>query len=351
MAHITLVLPFALPLPEFAPDLVRTLQAPALAALLSRTSDLQRPAQTALAYALPHESWLARALQLDADGRPAFAARAMRGFGLEPGDGRWHLVTPAHIQVARSHLMMTDARQVALPDDDGRALFEAARGLCQEIGHELRYGDADTWFLRADDWSFECATPDTVANMDLTDFMPMGAQARDYRRLQNEVQMAWHAHPVNAAREARRLPVVNAFWLWGGAQDGLTNASPGAATKAAPAPLATLAVPGWLAALAPAARRLDALARLDEVLAQDGLLVAGNLTEAALAADWSGWLQGMQHLEEQLFAPLLAAVKGGRVGTLHLVLSSREGLLEATTGTLSQRKFWRRPTLDPLIRP
>ncbi len=337
MAHITLVLPFALPLPEFAPDLVRALQAPALSALLSRTSSARRAPKADITHALPHETWLARELDVGEDGATPFAAAAMRGFGLDPGAGRWYIITPAHIQIARSHLMMADTRQVSLDDADGRALFEAAKGLCEEIGHELRYGDAHTWFLRADDWTgFETASPDTVANMDLTDFMPKGAGAQAYRRLQNEVQMAWHAHPVNAAREARRLPVVNAFWVWGAS----------AAAPASAKPLASYAVPGWLAALGQ--QRLDSLERLDDVLAQGGLLVAGNLGEAALAADWNGWLQGMQHLEERLFAPLLAAVKDGRVRELRLVLSSREDLADYTTTAMAQRKFWRRPTLDSL---
>jgi hypothetical protein len=340
MAHITLVLPFALPLPEFAPDLVRALQAPALAALLSRTSSDRRAPHTDIAHALPHETWLARELGLipdDRGGDTPFAVAAMRGFGMEPGAGHWHIVTPAHIQIARSHLMMADTRQVSLDDADGRSLFETARSLCEEIGHELRYGDAHTWFLRADDWTgFETATPDTVANMDLTDFMPKGAGAQAYRRLQNEVQMAWHAHPVNAAREARRLPVVNAFWVWGAS----AQAQPPATT------MTSYAVPGWLAALG--RQRLPSLDRLDDVLAQGGLLVAGNLGEAALAADWSGWLQGMQHLEDTLFAPLLAALKDGRVRELRLVLSSREALADYTTTAMAQRKFWRRPTLDAL---
>lgn len=337
MAHITLVLPFALPLPEFAPDLVRALQAPALSALLSRTSIARRAPKADTAHALPHETWLARELGLGDDGTTPFAGAAMRGFELDPGAGRWYIVTPAHIQIARSHLMMADTRQVSLDDGDGRALFEAAKGLCEEIGHELRYGDAHTWFLRADDWTgFGTASPDTVANMDLTDFMPKGAGAQAYRRLQNEVQMAWHAHPVNAAREARRLPVVNAFWVWGAS----------AAAPASAKPLASYAVPGWLAALGQ--QHLASLDRLDKVLAQGGLLVAGNLGEAALAADWNGWLQGMQHLEETLFAPLLAAVKDGRVRELRLVLSSREGLADYTTTAMAQRKFWRRPTLDSL---
>jgi len=337
MAHLTLVLPFALPLPEFAPDLVRALEAPALAALLTRTSSASRAPKTDIVHALPHETWLARALGLGEQAQTPFAAAAMRGFGLDPEGGNWFIVTPAHIQIARSHLMMADTRQVSLGDEDGRALFEAARALCEEIGHTLRYGDAHTWFLRADDWTgFDTASPDTVANMDLTDFMPKGAGALAYRRLQNEVQMAWHAHPVNAAREARRLPAVNAFWLWGAStQDA-----------AAPQPLASYAVPGWLAALG--AERLDTLDHLTDTLDRGGLLVAGNLAEAALAADWGGWLQGMQHLEEKLFAPLLGAVKDGRVGKLRLVLSSREGLADYTTTAMAQRTFWRRPTLDRL---
>jgi len=218
MSHITLVLPHLLPLPEFAPDLVRALQAPALACLLTRTSAHERSTRTDSAQALPHEQWLARTLGLSADGRPAFAAAAMRGFGLDPLDGTWFIVNPAHIQIARSHSMMADLRHLGLRDDESRSLYEAARPLCEDIQHPLLYGDAQTWFLRADDWTgIDSATPDTVAGMDLTDFVPRGKQAMPLRRLQNEVQMLWHTHPVNAAREARRLPAVNSFWLWGAA--------------------------------------------------------------------------------------------------------------------------------------
>jgi hypothetical protein len=71
MAHISLVLPFALPAPEFAADLVRALEAPALAALLSRTAGhMFRPLE-ATARVLPHELWIARALGLATARRPA----------------------------------------------------------------------------------------------------------------------------------------------------------------------------------------------------------------------------------------------------------------------------------------
>jgi hypothetical protein len=247
MSHITLVLPHLLPPPEFAPDLVRALQAPALAALLTRTSAHERKAAAETAHALPHEQWLARTLGLSREGLPAFAAAAMRGFGHEPLDGTWFIVNPAHIQIARSHSMMADLRHLGLSEDDSRSLYEATRPLCEEIGHPLLYGDAQTWFLRADDWTgFEAATPDTVVGMDLSDFVPRGKQALPLRRLQNEVQMLWHTHPVNAAREARRLPSVNSFWLWGASKDGARAAGR----------LASIGVPGWIRGLSSEAYRL-----------------------------------------------------------------------------------------------
>ncbi|MDK6080281.1 hypothetical protein [Massilia varians] len=337
MSHITLVLPHLLPLPEFAPDLVRALQTPALAALLSRTSAFDRQAAPDTARALPHEQWLARTLGLSPEGQPAFAAAAMRGFGLDPAGGTWYIVNPAHIQIARSHSMMADLRHLGLSEDESRSLYEAARPLCEEIGHPLRYGDAQTWFLRADDWSgIEAATPDTVVGMDLSDFVPRGKQALPLRRLQNEVQMLWHTHPVNAAREERRLPGVNSFWLWGAASD-----APRAAGR-----VASIGVPGWVRGLS--SQAIPSLDSLDGALAQDGLLVVGILADAAIASDWGTWVQQVQHLEEKLFAPLHAALVQGRVKQLKLVLSNRETLAELTTTAMAQRKFWRRPTLERL---
>lgn len=334
MSHITLVLPHLLPLPEFAPDLARALQTPALAALLTRTSAYERSAAADTARALPHEQWLARTLGLSQEGLPAFAAAAMRGFGLDPAGGTWFIVNPAHIQIARSHSMMADLRHLGLSEDESRVLYAAARPLCEEAGHPLQYGDAQTWFLRADDWTgIEPATPDAVAGMDLSDFVPRGKQALPLRRLQNEVQMLWHTHPVNAAREPRRLPAVNSFWLWGAANDAGRPAGQ----------LASIGVPGWIRGLS--SKPLDSLDKLDGALAQGGLLVVGHLAEAAIAADWGSWVQQVQHLEDKLFAPLHAALVQGRVKQLRLVLSSRDALAEFTTTPMAQRKFWRRPTL------
>ena len=333
MNQLTLVLPFALPPPELAADLVRALQAPSLAALLSRTASDASATFDDDARALPHELWLARELAL-APTRAAFAAAAMRGFQLDPSAGGWLILHPGHIEIARSHLALHDLRKLQLEDADARALFDCAQPLFTELGHQLLYGDAQTWFLRAAGWDrLDTSSPDAVLGMNLGDAMPAGDEARAFRRLQNEVQMLWFEHPVNTARTQRGLAPVNAIWPWGGG-----NAMPAA-------DLAVFDVPGWLQAMA-----RHVLADPGAILAQDnGLLVCGTLTGPGLGGEWSRWLDAMHQLESTLFAPTLAQLGAGKVKSVRLVLSRRTALLDVTTTPMAQRKFWRRITLDRLL--
>ena len=341
MSQIILVLPFALPIPEFAPDLVRALQAPALAALLSRTSGSRRVPLNDTVRALPHEQWLANALGLHDGGRPAYAAAAMRAFGVQPQAGTWFVVNPIHIEIARTHLMMGDLRHLGLSESDSRALFETALPYFEEAGHALVYGDAGTWFMRADDWAgLDTSTPEAALGMDLTDWMPLGERAAAFRRLQNEVQILWHTHPVNAAREARRLPPVNAFWVWGTADAGQL---PGAGAPK----LAAFDAGGVVDALADT--RVGDLAQFAAGIAGDTILYCGSAAPYAVGADWGGWVAQLQQLEAALFAPILDALKAGRVREARLVLSHRDALAEFTTTAMAQRAFWRRISLDRLL--
>lgn len=57
-----------------------------------------------------------------------------------------------------------------------------------------------------------------VANGKIANSLPRQSNAGDWRRLLTEVQMLFHAHPVNAARaELNQLP-INGMWFWGGNQ-------------------------------------------------------------------------------------------------------------------------------------
>ena len=343
MKQLTLALPFALPPPELAADLRRALRTPALAALLSRTNhQCLRPFDNATRL-LPHEAWLAHRLGLaGAPDSAPFAAAVMRGYGQAPAEGHWLLVHPVHVQIARNHLLMGDQRQLPLDEADSRALFDAARPYFDEIGKPLQYGDAQTWFVRADDWAgLRAASPDAATGQNLNAWMPEGDAARATRKLQNEVQMLWYEHPVNLARQARGLAPVNSFWIWGGAAAAQLSAAP------AP-PLFSAGCPPWLAALGQPA---SPIATAAGVLAQPherALMALGGLTGPGLAADWSNWLLQMEGLERDWFAPLLAALKSGALGQLTLVLSNRDAYAEFGSNKNAQRKFWRNINLNKL---
>jgi hypothetical protein len=339
MTQITLALPFALPPQELATDLVRALTMPALATLLARSTETYTPFDNQQ-HNLPHEAWLSRTFSLAPDGSSAFAAASMRGFGLDPAGADWFMVHPAHVEIARSHLMMHDLRRLRLDDAHARALFDVAKAVFDELGHTLVYGDAHTWFMAAGPWtSLKTSSPDLVVGQNLTDFFPTGPGATDFRRLQNEVQMLWFEHPANVERESAGMPAVNSFWIW----------APSGAHAALPATplLASSYTTPWLTSLTtcPAPSLPDPFNGKSE----DSMLIRGDLCEPALAGDWATWLARMHHLETKLFAPALAGLLQGRDAKVRVVLSHRTSLREFTTTKWEQRAFWRKPSLDRLL--
>lgn len=348
MSHIEILLPFGLPSPELAPDLVRQLKAPALATLLGRAS-IERQAPEwrnfdGFASALPHESWLAHqfglAERLAQGGSPPMALAAMKMFGLSADDGVWFVLHPVHIHVARDHLVLTDQRQLSISEQESRSLFALAEPLFEEAGMPLRYGDAYTWFVRADGWSaLRTSTPDAACGHNIDIWMPKGPDERDWRKLQNEVQMHWHDHAINQEREMHGHKPVNSLWLWG----GTPSTMPPAQTRYT----ATINLPRWMGALGQT-RGMTA-EQLIATAPQQGLLVLDALLEAALAGDWGRWLEHIQELESGWFAPLLAALRAGRIGSIALILNHDKELRSYRVSRMALRRFWLRPTLNKLI--
>ncbi|WDZ94473.1 hypothetical protein Herbaro_13315 [Herbaspirillum sp. WKF16] len=341
MNQLDILIPFALPPAELARDLLRQCQAPALAMLLGR-GRAAAPAQEhdPFSRALPHEHWLAQRFGLPrggADSSPAVAAALMRGLGHAPQAGRWFVLHPAHIHVARDHLVLTDIGQLALDEAQSRRLFASAAPLFTEIGHELVYGDARTWFLRADAWDgLRTSTPAAASGRNIDIWMPEGPGELAWRKLQNEVQMQWFSEALNEEREMQGLKAVNSIWIWGGADVAAAAQSPYAAS---------FGLDGWARAFGPAASAAAA-----QVIGGSGhrLLLLDQLSELALAEEWGLWLQRMEELDREWFSPLLESLRSGGVDAVNLLLSGADRLagIAVTRGAL--RKFWRQPSLSKL---
>ena len=355
MRHLEILLPFSLPPPELARDLLRELQLPALASLLGHASAAptaasgDAAARSGFERALPHETWLAHrfgmADGLKAGGSPPVAAALMRHLELPITPGHWFIVEPVHFHIARDHLVLADPRQLELTEAEARSLYDSAVPSFAECGMTLLYGTADYWFAHADAHrTLQTATPDATCGHNIDIWMPQGDSARAWRKLQNTLQMDWHAHPVNIVRAARGAVPTNSVWLWGG--------------STVPEPVAQADLPavfglhGWMRAFGdrvpltmPAA---DAAALL-AAPAADGLLVLDALLGPALNSDWAEWRDQLQTLETRWFAPLLAALSTGKIAGIACIMTDAARLQRCTTTRTALRKFWRRPSLAGLL--
>src|SRR5450830_1913321 len=297
MNHLDILIPFGLPQAELARDLTRQCKAPALAMLLARSKN-SHPLQhlDPFSRALPHEHWISRQFGLtSADGKdepsnsPPASAAILRSHGQQAIEGHWFVLQPAHIHVARDHLVLTDIGQLELDEAHSRRLFQSAFPLFEEIGRTLIYVDAATWMMRADDWAgLRTSSPQAASGRNIDIWMPEGPGELAWRKLQNEVQMQWFSESFNEEREKQGRKPVNSLWIWGG---GAAGASASTATAAAAA-AATTAVyqagfnlPGWAQTPGSAQQTASGPDALIAAPAEHGLLMLDTLLEPGLAND------------------------------------------------------------------
>jgi hypothetical protein len=295
----------------------------ALELLLARGRSRSAPA-------LRLEGWLQQAFHL---GDAPFAAGALTllGCGAAPGDAFWARADPVHLRVMRDHLTVVPSAALDLSRAEADALCLA---LNQHFsGMSFMACEPRRWSVRlAQDISIgETENPLEISSREVD--LP-----RDAARLLNEVQMVLHEHPVNEAREARGEPAVNSIWLWGA----------GRAPREAECPWQSVAAddPAALGAARLAGARHRALPRSAqdwlERLPEDGRYLAVlDALRAPLALAKESLQAEVEMLERNWFAPLLAALRAGRIGmvTLH-VPDGAEGLSSETIrGDL--RRFWR----------
>jgi hypothetical protein len=297
---------------------------PALETLLARARRESAGSQTL-------EQWLHEAFD-QADGPLAAGALALASAGQDPGDAWWARADPVHLRVLRD-------RAVVVPSE----VLEIAREEADQLAAALNRHFADTakfhtlgprrWAVRLKSEESFLDSPALVsAGRDV-------ASARGNEALLTEIQMLLHSHPVNEAREARGEPAVNSLWLWGGGRipreaqgpwRSVAAADPSVLGLARVAGMQRLELPGsaeaWLGRLPENGRHLAVL---------DAVRAAAALEQQAEHEE------GVEALERRWFAPLLAALRAGRIGMVTLRVPAPGASFETVRADL--RRFWRRP--------
>ncbi len=293
------------------------------------------------------ESWLANRYNLP---EPSAAAPySLLGDGGDPGTARWLRADPVHLRADRDALVLADASVFSLTADEAASLAES---LSAHFGPALQFQAAtpERWYARMEAPSGLRWTPLALARgKPLRAQLPQGEGAMRWNALVNELQMLLHAHPVNAAREARGELPVNSVWLWGeGAlARHASNARPwGRVFAGDPLARGLAMASGGSSAPLPA----DAASLLSDAPESGRVLVVlDSLRAFAAYGDAPQWTQTLEQLERDWFAPLLAALGARRIGMITLScpgLTGPEGQsvagLEAEVIRSDLRRFWRR---------
>ena len=281
-----------------------------------------------------YETWLRDAFELDAP-LPAGALTLLAAGG-EPGSDWWIRADPAHLRLMRDRLVFVPAAALRIQRNEADALCDALnRHFAPHLNVQVI--DGERWVARtAAGLAVAAQPPLELAGREVALAMPPTASA-----LLNEAQMVLHAHPVNEAREARGEPTVNSVWFWGAGR------APRVASKSwhsvtADEPLA-------LGLARAAAMRYHALppsaaAWLDSAPEDGRHLVVLDALRAPLALSETGEYQdAIARLEQDWFAPLLAALRGGRVGMVTIHVPDAADCLAYETIRTDLRRFWRRP--------
>lgn len=216
---------------------------------------------------LPHERLLASLAGLPVSAPAPIAALALAQAGQPVGTRAWACLTPLHCDVGSDQVTALDPEALGLDDASSQAFLDALAPLFPDgegwTRHHLAPG---RWCVGHEQLAgLATASLDRVIHRNVDAWLP---EPRLLRRLQMEVQMTLHGHPLNAAREAAGLRPVNSAWIWG----------------CGPAP--QQALPADLV--------------LDE-----------RLRAPWISGDWAAWAEAWRALDAERIRPLLPALKAG----------------------------------------
>lgn len=282
--HFTLLVAGALLPGELAGALTTSLNTPNLKARLSRATCVERTVSSAVTGA--HFDWLANTLFDQGAPAPTAPYAYAHLTGTTASGFVWH-ADPVRMEAARDHVVVNSLGDDPPSVTEASALIATANELASSKGCRLVEIEK-RWFLLSDhDWLID-TRPLSAVNETAVE-MPGGRDALVWNRLHNEIQMAWHAHDVNAQREAEGRQTVNAIWLHGGGR-----------WKPLP-PIGFTQVQSDAAGLQGAAQAAGAsVAPVSAPAADKALIVSDDAWDARQRQDWAAWLRAITEVDRSL---------------------------------------------------
>ena len=254
------------------------------------------------------------------DALPVAALRHLE-HAADAASGAWLCADPAWVQSEANGARLLACPLADVGSEEAEALAASVRVVFGDAGVPLSVDAPNAWCLHLARAAppVRFVDPQQALGADLLACLPEGTDARLWRRLFNDAQVALHAHPVNAARRAAGKRPVNALWFWG------AGALPAGVTSPLRVVASSSDVVRGLAKLAGALRVSPVPDAIEAAPAGDALL---DLDPAGHAEDIPAWR-----------APFQRWLRQGRFDTIetHFADGARIRIRHA-----HRLRFWRR---------
>ena len=143
------------------------------------------------------------------------AAQVWQAEGGKATHAFWLFAAPVVMLPGQDSFYMGDPAPAEVSSDESVALMESLNQLFAEDGYHFHLLN-DVWFLGLDaDPQITTTSIEQVMNKDVAHYLPQGEGALFWNKVQTEIQMLLFTHPVNQAREAQGLAMVNSLWCYG----------------------------------------------------------------------------------------------------------------------------------------
>lgn len=294
---------------------------------------------------LAYEDWLAKQLSLPS---LPIAPLFLASDGGHPGAGGWAMLQPVHIHAARDHLLLNDPNELALTEVEAHALLAAAKPALDDLSSRFLMPHPQHWYVGDENiQGLRCTSPARAIGRSIEIWLPTGAPARFWRRLQNEIQMIWHDHPVNQARAARGAVPVNSLWLFGQgkAEDLQHDFSHIFANEALLVGIGKLSDTTTIPLPHHFLDYMNALSQ--QSASKKSLVWLDQLAADYFTQNWPQWQDVFTQLEYNWLAPAYQALQRGQLQELTLVFMGEQGWLTIRTQPYDRWCIWRRRQLYP----
>lgn len=336
MPSCVLLLPGALLPAPVASEVLRHAQTPVLAELL-RGAQAPVRAQLAPTETLAnaaHLAWLWRVIG-HRDGVPITAPYAWHALGGPTLATEMWRVRPCHFALARDHMLLESLAGDPPSQAELDARAPALRAAAREAGFQLQEVDGQWFLARKTDWPLKVRPWESQLGATVGPDSAQGEAQLAWRKLLNEVQMAWFAAGLHSEREEAERRSFNGVWIEGG---GRLEHLPPSNFRAVLANDETAR--GWALAAGISAERVRRLQNhWPEAPKGDLLAVIDDLAEAHRSEDWGAWLAALPAVEARIRC-LVDAARQRELRSVVLVATGREWVSTVVRERIGWR-FWR----------